>query len=150
MPSLLAAAVHPLATTNAALNATATVLLATGYVLIKRRREQAHKWTMLAAFGVSVAFLACYLVYHLAIKGGVETPFQGQGWIRPVYFAMLISHILLAAAVPVLAIITIYYGLRDRRAKHRRLAVWTWPVWMYVSVTGVLVYLMLYHIYPQP
>jgi uncharacterized membrane protein YozB (DUF420 family) len=142
------AAIHPLATTNAILNATAGLLLVAGYVLIKRRREAAHKWVMLSAFGVSIAFLICYLTYHIKISGGV--PFQGTGPIRPIYFALLISHVLLAAAVPVLASITIYLGLKDRRQAHRRIARWTYPIWLYVSITGVVIYLMLYHLYPAP
>ena len=141
----LLAAIHPLATTNAALNATATVLLIVGYRLIKARRETAHKWVMLSAFGVSVAFLACYLAYHFQVG---SVPFRGSGWIRPAYFAMLISHVLLAAAVPVLAGITIWRGLRNDRARHVRIARWTYPIWLYVSITGVLIYLLLYHVYP--
>ena len=142
---LIAAEIHPLATANAALNATATVLLIFGYGLIKRRREVAHKWTMLAAFGVSIAFLGCYLTYHYQV-GSVA--FQGTGWIRPVYFGILLSHVLLAVAVPVLASITIYFGLRDRRASHRRIARITYPIWLYVSITGVVIYALLYHLFP--
>lgn len=136
---------HDLPAVNASLNALATVLLVAGYVLIKQRREQAHKWTMLACFGVSCVFLACYLVYHAQV-GSVRLTHQGPA--RLVYFAILITHVLLAALVPFLAITTIYLGLRDRRAAHRRLAWWTFPIWLYVSVTGVVVYLMLYHLYP--
>ncbi len=138
-------AIHPLATTDAVLNATAAVLLVVGLVLIKQRREQAHKWTMLAAFAVSSVFLGCYLTYHLTNK---PVPFGGQGPIRAVYRVILYSHILLALTVPPLAITTIYFGLRDRRAKHLRLAHWTYPIWLYVSVTGVIVYLLLYHLFP--
>ena len=140
-------AIPPLATTDAALNATAAVLLLVGLVLIKRRREQAHKWTMLAAFAVSSVFLGCYLTYHLVLRNE-PVRFGGQGLIRPVYFTILISHIVLAVTVPPLAITTIYFGLRDRRAKHRRLARWTYPIWLYVSVTGVIVYVLLYHLFP--
>lgn len=143
--SLLAAAPHPLATVNAALNATATLLLIAGWLLIKGRREAAHKWVMLSAFGVSCIFLACYVAYHLQV-GSVK--FGGAGAVRGVYLAILISHIILAATVPVLAIITIYFGLRDRRTAHRRIARWTFPIWLYVSVTGVVIYWMLYHLYP--
>ncbi len=141
-------AAHPLVTVNAALNATATALLLLGYVLIRRKKETAHRNTMLAAFGVSVAFLACYLVYHLGVMKGKSTPFAGEGPIRPFYFLILISHIVLAALVPFLAAATIYLGLTDRRHRHRRLARWTFPIWLYVSVTGVLIYWMLYHLYP--
>jgi len=145
-PPLLA--VHPLASVNAALNATAAVLLLAGYVLIKRKREKAHRNVMLAAFGVSVAFLACYLVYHVGVMKGKSTPFNGAGPIRLAYFGMLISHIVLAAAVPFLAASNIYLGFADRRYRHRRLARWTFPIWLYVSITGVMIYWMLYHLYP--
>jgi putative membrane protein len=137
--------VEQLPAVNATLNALAAVLLVVGWGLIKARRERAHKRVMLAAFGVSCAFLTCYLVYHARVG---SVPFQGMGNVRTIYFAILISHVVLAAAVPVLAGVTIYLGLADRRAKHRRFARWTFPIWLYVSVTGVGLYLMLYHIYP--
>lgn len=124
------------------------MLLIAGFVLIKLQRERAHKRTMLAAFGVSVAFLISYVAYHFWPIGAATTPFGGQGAMRIVYFTILITHIILAMAVPVLAICTIYFGLRDRRDAHRKLARWTLPIWLYVSVTGVLIYLMLYHWYP--
>jgi len=143
--TLLAAAIHPLATTDAVLNSIAAVLLIAGFVLIKRGREQAHKWTMLAALGVSAAFLTCYLIYHLTTE---HVPFAGSGAIRPIYFTLLISQVILAATVPVLAIWTAVLGLKDRRRAHRKLAWWTFPIWLYVSITGVVVYLMLYHLYP--
>ena len=143
-------AAHPLVTVNAALNGLATVLLVAGYVLIKRKRETAHRNVMLAAFGVSVAFLACYLVYHIVIMGGKSTPFTATGPVRLVYFTILVSHVILAAAVPFLAAANIYLGLADRRYRHRRLARWTYPIWLYVSITGVVIYLMLYHLYPPP
>ncbi len=133
---------------NASLNAVAAVLLVCGYVLIKQRRETAHKWTMLACFGVSVLFLACYVAYHIGIKGSKRFPEYPGPLVRDCYFTLLITHIVLAAAVPFLALVTIYLGLRDRRRAHRRLARWTFPIWLYVSVTGVVVYLMLYHVYP--
>jgi putative membrane protein len=120
-------------------------LLVSGFVLIKRGHERAHKWAMLAALGVSTAFLTCYLTYHLTSE---PVRFGGSGAIRPVYFSILISHVALAATVPVLAIWTAVLGLRDRRAAHRKLAWWTFPIWLYVSITGVIVYLMLYHLYP--
>lgn len=135
---------------NAALNSLATVLLVAGLVLIKSKREGLHKWTMVAAFGVSVVFLASYLYYHLAVMEGLSKKFPEYppDWVRYSYFALLISHILLAMAVPVLAIWSIVLGLRDRRAAHRRLSWFTLPIWLYVSVTGVVVYAMLYHAYP--
>lgn len=149
--ALIAAAPHPLATTNAALNALALLLLLVGFWLIKQRRETAHKWVMLSAFGTSVLFLTSYLTYHLApppIGAGGSVPFTGTGAVRGVYFTILISHVVLAAVVPVLAILTIYRGLKDQREKHRKLAWWAFPIWLYVSVTGVVIYVMLYHLYP--
>jgi putative membrane protein len=140
--------VEQLPAVNATLNALAGVLLVIGWVLIKSRRERAHKITMLSAFAVSAVFLACYLVYHFQVR---HVPFEGPDSVRPVYYAILISHVVLAATVPFLAGTTIYLGLADRRQKHRRLARWTLPIWLYVSVTGVIVYAMLYQIYPaQP
>lgn len=134
---------------NASLNAMATVLLVLGFVLIKNRQEQAHKWVMLACFGVSVVFLACYLTYHYQLEGvSKRFPLYPPPLIRGAYYGVLISHIILAAAVPFLALATIFTGLRDNRPWHRRLAKWTFPIWLYVSVTGVFVYLMLYQIYP--
>jgi putative membrane protein len=136
---------------NAALNALATVLLVVGYVLIKRKQESAHKWTMLACFGVSAVFLACYLTYHFNIPGGSKKfPSGPPDVVRYGYYAILLSHVLLAAAVPFLAIATIWLGLADRRRAHSKLAWWTFPIWLYVSITGVIVYLLLYQIYaPQ-
>jgi uncharacterized membrane protein YozB (DUF420 family) len=148
----LDALTHILPHVNASLNALATLLLVLGYVLIKRRREVAHKWTMLSCFGVSALFLACYLTYHTlkALKGDPSTRFPSYppDAVRYTYYTILITHIVLAAAVPVLAIITIRYGLKDQRARHVRIARWTFPIWLYVSITGVIVYLMLYQIYP--
>ena len=141
-------AAHPLVTVNAALNGLATLLLVAGYVLIKQKREVAHRNIMLAAFGVSVAFLACYLVYHVGVMEGKSTPFTGAGPVRYLYYVILISHIILAAAVPFLAAANIYLGLADQRYRHRRLARWTFPIWLYVSITGVVIYWMLYHLYP--
>ncbi len=130
---------------NATLNGVATVLLVLGYIQIKRRREASHKALMLAAFATSVLFLATYVVYH-AYAG--SKPFGGTGAVRGVYFAILISHIVLAAVVPFLAVRVIWLGLTDQRKKHNRLARWTFPIWLYVSITGVVVYWMLYHAYP--
>jgi uncharacterized membrane protein YozB (DUF420 family) len=126
---------------NASLNGLATLLLVIGYVLIRQKRIAAHKRTMLSAFGVSVVFLICYLIYH-AYAG--SKPFTGTGLVRPVYFGILISHIVLAAIVPVLAVVTITRGLSGQWEKHRRIARVTYPIWLYVSVTGVIIYLMLY------
>ncbi len=132
-----------LATLNAILNATAAVLLATGYLLVRRGRKRAHRNVMIAAFTVSTAFLISYLVYHYQV-GTVR--FQKTGAIRTFYLWLLGTHTVLAAAVPPLAIITLSRGLRAKYALHRRIARWTLPVWLYVSVTGVVVYWMLYRL----
>jgi putative membrane protein len=148
---------HSLPHVNASLNALATVLLIAGYWLIKRRRERAHKWTMLACFGVSVAFLTSYLIYHIGVRGGESTKFPSYppAAIRYSYYFILITHIVLAATVPFLALVTIWTGLvceheTNLRPRHRRWAWWTFPIWLYVSVTGVIVYLMIYQLYPPP
>ena len=139
--------VHSLPHVNASLNFVATALLVVGYVLIKRRREVAHRNVMLACFAVSVLFLISYLTYHYS-AGHVKFPKYPPPAVRYTYFAVLMTHIPLAMTVPFLAIGTIYFGLKDSRNAHRRLARWTFPIWLYVSVTGVVVYLMLYQLYP--
>jgi putative membrane protein len=128
---------------NAFLNATAAVLLVWGYTLIRRKRIETHRKVMQTAFVVSCLFLVCYLVYHYQV-GSVR--FQHTGAIRTFYLSLLTSHTILAATVPVLAIITLRRARSGRIEKHRRLARWTLPIWLYVSVTGVVVYLMLYHL----
>jgi protein SCO1/2/putative membrane protein len=133
--------VQDLPALNAVLNATAAVLLVTGYVLIRKGRRQAHKRVMLAAFTVSTLFLISYLTYH-ALAGVVYYP--GTGAIRTVYLSILYTHTALAVTVPVLAIITLRRGLKGWFERHRKIARWTLPIWLYVSVTGVVVYLMLY------
>ena len=129
---------------NAALNATSGVLLALGYRFIRRRRIDAHRACMLSAFVVSIVFLVSYLVYHAHV-GSVRFP--GTGVVRVVYFGILITHTMLAACVPPLAILTIARAWRGQFPRHRRIARWTFPVWFYVSVTGVVIYVMLYQIY---
>ena len=128
---------------NAVLNATAAVLLVWGYTLIRRRRIRQHRLVMQTAFVVSCLFLVCYLVYHYQV-GSVRFPKTGV--LKTLYLGILGTHTILAAAVPVLAIITLRRGLSARYDKHRRIARWTLPIWLYVSVTGVVVYLMLYHL----
>lgn len=128
---------------NAALNAVAAALLAAGYVLIRTGRAAQHRACMLAACGVSTLFLASYVVYHLEVG---SVPFTRQGPIRVVYFAVLISHVVLAALIPPLAFVTLLRALRGRFASHAALARWTLPIWLYVSVTGVAVYWMLYRL----
>lgn len=132
-----------LPTINAILNGLCAVLLSLGYGFIRRGNMRVHKRFMITAFGVSVLFLISYLIYHA--QAG-STAFTGRGWIRPVYFFILITHIILAAAIVPLAIITLIRALRERFARHKRIARWTLPIWLYVSVTGVLVYVMLYHL----
>ena len=137
---------HDLPAVNATLNGTAAVLLTAGFVFIKRKRVAAHRVAMLAAVAVSVAFLASYLTYHL--QTGARTPFGGTGAIRAVYFAMLVSHILLAVIIVPLILTTLVFALRGRFDRHRAWARWTYPIWYYVSVTGVLVYFFLYQWWP--
>ncbi len=134
---------------NAALNGLATVLLVAGYVLVKQGKVTAHRNAMLSCFGVSVLFLASYLTYHFArhhYTGSGSQPFEGSWSLKLVYFPILITHVILAAAVPFLAVVTIYRGLRGNVEGHRRIARWTFPIWLYVSVTGVVIYFMLYHL----
>ena len=130
-----------LPTVNATLNALSGAFLLVGYVLIRRGRINAHRNAMLGAFGSSTLFLISYVTYHA--QAG-SRPFTGQGAIRYVYFTILISHVILAAAILPMAISTLSRGLRGRYVEHKRIAKWTFPTWMYVSVTGVIVYLMLY------
>ncbi|HWG48128.1 MAG TPA: DUF420 domain-containing protein [Candidatus Acidoferrales bacterium] len=129
---------------NASLNGASAVLIVTGRSFIRRGKVRLHRACMLTAVAASAAFLACYLYYHAHV-GSVHFP--GHGWPRALYFSILISHTLLAAAVPVLVIVTLALALRGKFEKHRRIARWTYPIWLYVSVTGVIVYLMLYQIY---
>ena len=128
---------------NATLNAISTVLLTLGFFMIRRRKITAHRNCMIAAFVVSALFLTSYLTYHYHTG---STPFEGQGWIRSVYFIVLIPHIILAASILPLALITLYLAWRKRFTKHRRIARWTLPIWLYVSITGIIVYWMLYHL----
>src|SRR5262249_6642427 len=128
--------------TNASLNGTAAVLLGTGYVLIRRRRIAAHRTCMLSAFAASSLFLITYLIHHAQVG---SVPFRSAAWLRPIYFALLVPHIVLAAFVVPLALTTIHLAWRGRFDRHRRLARVTLPIWLYVSVSGVLVYVLLYH-----
>ena len=133
--------VHDLPAVNASLNALSGLLLLCGYLLIRARRIAAHRAVMITAFATSSLFLICYLVYHAQVG---SVPFPRHGFVRPLYFTILITHVLLAASVPPLAIVTMTRGLKGRYPQHRRIARWTFPIWMYVSVTGVLVYVLLY------
>lgn len=144
-------AYHSLAPLNALLNGCATVLLLAGFIFIRNGNVRAHRACMIAAMGFSALFLTSYLVYHYNV-GNVR--FSGQGWIRSLYFSILIPHIVLAGVIVPLALTTLTFALRGNFRRHRRIAIWTWPLWIYVSVTGVIVYLMLYQmytpIYPMP
>ena len=135
-----------LPTLNATLNATSAILLTAGYRFIRRRQITAHKRCMLAACTVSALFLVSYLTYHYYVG---SMPFRGRGWVRPLYFTILISHTILAATIVPLAIVTLFRAWKADFRKHARLARWTLPIWLYVSVTGVIVYVMLYQLFPQ-
>jgi len=126
---------------NATLTAISALLLLIAYAHIRARRIQQHRRFMIAAFATSSLFLVCYLVYHAQVG---SVPFTRQGFVRPLYFTILITHVTLAATVVPLALVTLSRGLKARYPQHRRIARWTFPVWMYVSVTGVLVYVLLY------
>ena len=134
-------------TLNATLNASSGVFLTLGYFFIRSRRIRAHKTCMLAAFACSTVFLVSYVIYHLQVG---SVPFRGQGWIRPVYFTLLTSHTILAVTVVPLALVTLARSLRGDFQRHRAIARWTLPVWLYVSATGVIVYFLLYHLYAAP
>jgi putative membrane protein len=136
---------HSLAPLNSVLNGVAAILLLAGFYCIRRRWVRAHRAFMLSAFAVSVAFLVSYLVYHYHVG---DVRFQGHGWVRRVYFTILISHVSLAVAIIPLILITLRRALGGNFRRHRRIAVWTWPMWIYVSITGVVVYLMCYQLYP--
>jgi len=130
---------------NASLNGSSAVLLACGYVAIRNGKIKAHKAFMIAAFCVSTAFLVSYLIYHYRVG---HVLFQGQGWIRPVYFALLLSHTVLALVIVPMILVTLRRAWLEKFDRHRVIARWTLPLWFYVSITGVLVYLLLYQVYP--
>ena len=135
-----------LPTLNAILNSTSAILLLSGRRAIRRGDRALHRKIMISAFTVSVLFLISYLTYHAF---HLTTHFQGEGWIRPVYFTLLTSHTICAAVIVPLVIITLRRGLAEKFPAHRAIARWTYPLWLYVSVTGVIVYLMLYHLYAR-
>lgn len=136
-----AVTVHDLPAINASLNAISGILLLIGYVFIRTRRIQQHRRCMIAAFVTSSVFLVCYIVYHAQVG---SVPFTRNGFVRPMYFTVLVTHVTLAAAVVPLALVTLSRGLNGRYPQHVRIARWTFPIWLYVSVTGVLVYVLLY------
>jgi putative membrane protein len=129
---------------NATLNGASALLLAGGYLAIRRRHLRVHRACMLTAFTTSILFLVSYVTYHLHAG---TTHFTGQGWVRPLYFTILGTHTLLAALIPPLALVTLAFALKGRFVRHARLARWTLPAWLYVSVTGVVIYVMLYHLF---
>lgn len=133
--------VHDLPAVNASLNALSGLLLLTGYALIRSGRRDQHRAVMIAAFVSSALFLICYLVYHAQVG---SVPFTRQGFVRPLYFTILLTHVVLAVVVLPMILLTMTRGLKGRFREHKKIARWTFPVWMYVSVTGVLVYVLLY------
>jgi uncharacterized membrane protein YozB (DUF420 family) len=135
--------VSQLPTLNAALNTLSAVFLCAGYLFIRAHNIRAHRACMLSAFTCSILFLVSYLIYHYQVG---SVPFKGQGWIRVIYFVILVTHTILATAVAPLALITLWRALRERFDAHRLIARWTFPIWLYVSVTGVIVYVMLYRV----
>ena len=139
---------HDLPAVNAALNSLSAVFLALGFIFIKRGNKIAHRNCMIAAFTTSIVFLACYLTYHATVK--TVTHFVEPAWFRPIYLGILLTHTVLAVVIVPLILMTLYRARRQDFEGHKRIARWTWPRWMYVSVTGVGVYLMLYRIFPQP
>ena len=129
---------------QAVMNAVATVLLGIGWYYIRQRRKRAHRNTMILTLAVSLVFLISYTIYHMEVG---YMPFAGQGWIRPIYFSLLISHIILAVVIVPLVLGTVWFAARGNFTLHPRIARWTLPIWMYVSLTGVVVYLLAFHVY---
>ena len=137
---------------NAILNSCSALLLLAGYVAIKRDQKERHKRCMVSALITSTLFLTCYVIYHVGMQrvyGSAHTRFVDTAWFRPWYLALLASHLLLAIAIVPMVLMTVYHAIRGNFEKHRKIARWTWPCWMYVSVTGVVIYLLLYRIFPQ-
>lgn len=139
--------VQDLPALNAAFNALATVFLVTGYVFIRRGNRTAHRNCMIGALIASILFLAGYLTYHFNVPG--VTRFRDPAWFRPIYLVLLLTHTVLAAAIVPMVLVTLIRAIRGRFELHKKIARWTWPLWMYVSITGVLIYLLLYQIFPQ-
>lgn len=131
---------------NACLNSLSAIFLAAGYVFIRRQNKTAHRNCMIAAFVTSTIFLTCYLIYH---ANAGRTVFQEPQWFRPYYLVLLLTHTVLAVVIVPMILVTMTRALRERFDAHKQIARWTWPLWMYVSVTGVVIYLLLYQIYPQ-
>lgn len=137
---------------NAVLNSCSAILLACGFVAIKRENKDLHKKCMVGALITSSLFLTCYVIYHVGMQrvhGSAHTKFVDPVWFRPYYLAILATHLLLAIAIVPMVILTVLHAVKQNWEKHKRIARWTWPCWMYVSVTGVVIYLLLYQIFPQ-
>jgi len=137
---------------NACLNGLATLFLTAGYFFIKQGKQEAHRNCMISALGASFAFLCCYLYYHYRMQqefGSAHTRFLNPSWFRPIYLLILFTHLVGAIAIVPLVIMTTVRAWREQFEAHKRIARWTWPIWMYVSVTGVVIYLLLYQIFPQ-
>ena len=139
--------VHDLPAVNATLNGLSAIFLAAGFVAIKRGEKIAHRNCMISAFVTSVIFLGCYLTYHATVK--TITHFVDPAWFRPIYLTILVTHTILAAAIVPLILMTLWRAKKQNFDAHKKIARWTWPLWMYVSVTGVVIYLLLYQIFPQ-
>ena len=144
--------IHDLPAVNASLNSLSAVFLSAGYIFIRRKNQVAHRNCMVAAFVTSVVFLACYLTYHgylaVVLHQG-PTRFLHPQWFRPIYLTILLTHTVLAVVIVPLILVTLYRAKKERFELHKQIARWTWPLWMYVSVTGVIVYFLLYRIFPQ-
>ena len=138
---------HDLPAVNASLNSLSAIFLALGFIFIKRGNKIAHRNCMIAAFTTSVIFLACYLTYHATVK--TVTHFVEPDWFRPYYLTILLTHTVLAVVIVPFILMTLWRAKKQNFEAHKKIARWTWPLWMYVSVTGVVVYLLLYQIFPQ-
>ena len=139
--------VHDLPVVNASLNGLSAVFLTLGFIFIKRGNKIAHRNCMVAAFGTSVVFLGCYLTYHATVK--TVTHFVDPAWFKPIYLTILLTHTLLAAVIVPLILVTLWRAKKQQFEAHKKIARWTWPLWLYVSVTGVVIYLLLYQVFPQ-
>jgi len=139
--------IHDLPIVNATLNGLSAVFLTLGFIFIKRGNKIAHRNCMITAFCTSTIFLACYLTYHITVK--TITYFVNPAWFRPIYLTLLVTHVILAAAIVPMILMTLHRARKQDFEAHKRIARWTWPLWMYVSVTGVVIYLLLYQIFPQ-
>ena len=131
---------------NAVLNTLSTIFLTCGYIFIRRQRQVAHRNCMIGAVISSAFFLTCYLIYHY---NAGRTVFRDPAWFRPVYLTILLTHTILAVVIVPMVLTTLYHAVRRQFERHKKIARWTWPIWMYVSITGVLIYFLLYHVFPQ-